>query len=203
MLDLMLIDLFVFFDIFILVLVGFSGGLDLIVLLYWLVVMFVQCVVGLCVLYVYYGLQVVVDGWVDYCWVICVDWEILLQVIYVDVVCDSGQGLEVVVCNVCCDVFVYVLCFGECLVLVYYCDDQVEIFLLCVLCGLGVDGLVVIQVYVGFVVGLVWCLLLQVLCSVLFDYVCMYGLYWIDDFSNVCDDVDCNFLCLYVMLLLQ
>lgn len=118
--------------------VVFSGGFDFIVLFYVLVVL-LGCGV-LCVVYVDYGLYQDSVCWVDYVCVFCVLFNVFYVVLCVMVDLVVGCGVEVVVCEVCYVVLVVNFVLGELLFIVYYCDDQVEIVLFKLLCGVGFEG---------------------------------------------------------------
>lgn len=177
------------------VVVVFSGGFDFIVLLYVIICVVIGWVV--IVLYVYYGLLLQVDDWVSLCECMVGEFGVVFVCICLSGVFVCGDSVEVWVCVGCyCVLYDMIVVVGvDLLLLVYYCCDQVEIFVLQVLCGVGMGGLVG-MLWLQWCDGVCWVWFwLDWLCDVIFVYVEQYGLCWIEDFSNSDDCFVCNCLC--------
>lgn len=175
-------------------LIAFSGGLDSTVLLHRLASDPATRRNSLRAVHVHHGLQTDADAWATHCQRFCDTLGVPLQVIRVDVVRDSGEGLEAAARQARYAAIRDVLQPGEVLVTAHHRDDQAETFLLRALRASGPDGLAAMRAWRAFAQGWHWRPLLQTPHSALLAHAKEHGLGWIEDPSNADTDFDRNFL---------
>lgn len=184
------------------VLVGFSGGLDSTVLLHLLAHAPARAPGTLRAVHIHHGLQAAADGWETHCRTLCLQWNIPLQVIRVEVPHDSGDGLEAAARKARHHAFMQTMQPGEWLALAHHLDDQAETFLLRALRGSGIDGLAAMRERRAFGPGNLWRPLLTTPRARLLEHAQHHGLQWIEDPSNQLAHHDRNFLRLQILPLL-
>ena len=184
-------------------LVGYSGGLDSMVLLHWLLQSAQAWGFTLRAVHVHHGLQASADDWAVHCQRQCDALGVPLSVRRVEVDLSSGIGMEAAARQARRDAFVAELRAGETLALAQHQDDQAETFLLRALRGSGVDGLAAMSPVSALDTHRLWRPLLQTPRSALLSYAQQHGLEWIEDPSNSDDGPDRNFLRLHVLPLLH
>jgi len=175
------------------VLVGLSGGRDSVALLHALVVQRTQFDLDLQACHVHHGLSPHADGWADFCFELCAQFEVPLVLAHVQVPRSSSCGLEAAARALRYQV--YAEQTAEWVALAHHCNDQAETLLFNLLRGTGVRGAAGIppsrrlnarqQILRP---------LLQVTRTQISAYLQHYGLAWIDDESNADTRYSRNFL---------
>lgn len=120
------------------IIVGFSGGIDSVVLLHLLAQARETHGLTLQAVHVHHGLSVYADEWAAFCAKMCAAWQIPLHVKRVTVQ-PEHIGVEAAARTARYAAFQDVK--GDCVALAHHRDDQVETFLLAALRGAGVRGL--------------------------------------------------------------
>jgi tRNA(Ile)-lysidine synthase len=128
-------------------LVAYSGGLDSAALLHALVTIQqqlradkdAQFQLTLSAMHVHHGLSTHADAWVTHCQQICVQYEVPLQVEYVQVNRQSGLGIEATARNA--RYAALQQASADYICLAHHQDDQAETLLLQLMRGAGVKGL--------------------------------------------------------------
>lgn len=182
--------------------VGLSGGLDSMVLLHALAMIQDARARGLRALHVHHGLHADADDWLRHCQAACSALDVPLLTVRVEVLRDSGEGLEAAARQARHGAFAAELGDGDVLVLAHHRNDQAETFLLRALRGSGVDGLGAMRAWRRFGRGWLWRPLLGHSRAELLAYAQAHGLRWIEDPSNSDSRFDRNFLRQQVMPLL-
>ena len=120
--------------------VGFSGGMDSVVLLHALnrLAKEQDRAIGLSALHVHHGLSERADDWARFCEDFCHRCGVPFEVVRVKVPRDSGEGLEGAARRLRHGVFA--ACRADQLALAHHRDDQAETVLLNLLRGAGVAG---------------------------------------------------------------
>ena len=120
--------------------VGFSGGMDSVVLLHALNRLAIEQdrAIGLSALHVHHGLSECADDWARFCEDFCHRCGVPLEIVRVAVPRDSGEGLEGAARRLRHGVFA--ACRADWLGLAHHRDDQAETVLLNLLRGAGVAG---------------------------------------------------------------
>ena len=120
--------------------VGFSGGMDSVVLLHALsrLVSGAGRSVSLSAIHVHHGLSTRADEWAGFCTDFCHRCGVSLEIVRVTVPRDSGEGLEGAARRLRHGVFAE--CRADWLALAHHRDDQAETVLLNLLRGAGVAG---------------------------------------------------------------
>ena len=120
--------------------VGFSGGMDSVVLLHALnrLAKDQDRAIGLSALHVHHGLSERADDWARFCEDFCHRCGVPLEIVRVAVPRDSGEGLEGAARRLRHGVFA--ACRADWLGLAHHRDDQAETVLLNLLRGAGVAG---------------------------------------------------------------
>lgn len=185
------------------VLVGFSGGLDSTVLLHLLAADPGQRRLGLRALHVHHGLATEADAWVEHCRRVCARLAVPLQVAWVEVERDGGQGLEAAARQARYQAFESALETGAILALAHHQDDQAETFLLRALRASGVDGLQAMPAWRPLGRGWLWRPLLGQPRVALLDFARSRGLDWVEDPANASRDHDRNHIRHQVLPLLR
>lgn len=185
------------------VLVGFSGGLDSIVLLHLLAGRPSLRANGLRALHVHHGLHADADAWLTRCQRTCDALGIALAVARAQVERDSALGPEGAARAARHAAFAAELRDDEVLALAHHRDDQAETFLLRALRASGPDGLASMRPWRAFARGWMWRPLLDTPRSALRAHADAHGLVWIEDPGNADLDLDRNFLRHRVLPLLR
>lgn len=120
------------------IIVGFSGGLDSVVLLHLLAMARTQYVFDLSAIHVHHNLSQNADKWADFCLDFCENWKIPLTIKYVQV---NSEKLGVEAAARAARYAVFREYAGDVLALAHHRDDQVETFFLAALRGSGIRGL--------------------------------------------------------------
>lgn len=165
--------------------VGFSGGMDSVVLLHLLVQQRARLgLAALSAVHVHHGLQPAADAWPDFCAALCAQWQ-------VDFVCErvkvlpQGLGLEAAARQARYAAFVRQA--ADIVALAHHADDQAETFLLAALRGGGVRALAVMPMVRPLdtaQAGELWRPLLPFARERLAAYAAANGLSWVEDPSN-------------------
>lgn len=184
-------------------LVAFSGGLDSTTLLHRLANDPSFRRSRLRAMHVHHGLHAQADAWAAHCQRFCDALGVPLRVIRVEVIRDSGEGLEAAARQARYAAIRDMLEPGEILVTAHHRDDQAETFLLHALRASGPDGLAAMRAWRAFAQGWHWRPLLQTPRSALFAHAQEHGLGWIEDPSNADTGFDRNFLRQRVLPLLR
>lgn len=175
--------------------VGFSGGMDSVVLLHALrrVVQGLCIPVGLSAVHVHHGLSARADEWTGFCADFCRRCGVPLEVVRVAVPRDSGEGLEGAARRLRHGVFAE--CRADWLALAHHRDDQAETVLLNLLRGAGVAGAAGMLAERPQTRGPTLVRpLLDIPRSAIEAYAAEHGLCWIDDESNADRRFRRNFL---------
>lgn len=175
--------------------VGFSGGMDSVVLLDALrrVMEKPDGPISLSAVHVHHGLSVRADEWAGFCIDFCGRCGVPLEVVRVVVPRDSGEGLEGAARRLRHGVFAE--CRADWLALAHHRDDQAETVLLNLLRGAGVAGAAGMLAERPQTRGPTLVRpLLDIPRSAIEAYAAEYGLRWIDDESNVDRRFRRNFL---------
>ena len=170
--------------------VGFSGGMDSVVLLHALrrVVQGLGIPVGLSAVHVHHGLSARADEWTGFCADFCQRCGVPLEVVRVAVPRDSGEGLEGAARRLRHGVFAESR--ADWLALAHHRDDQAETVLLNLLRGAGVAGAAGMLAERPQTRGPTLVRpLLDIPRGAIEAYARDHGLRWIDDESNA----DCRF----------
>jgi len=175
-------------------LVGFSGGLDSSVLLHRLSHDPALRARGVSAVHVHHGLHPDADDWQRHCQAVCVEWQVPLRCIRVEVRHNSGDGLEAAAREARHAAFAGALPPDGILALAQHQDDQAETVLLRALRGSGVDGLAAMRPWRAFAGGWLWRPLLNLPRARLLAYARAHGLHWIEDPSNAGTRFDRNYL---------
>ncbi len=175
--------------------VGFSGGMDSVVLLHALNRLAIEQdrAIGLSALHVHHGLSECADDWARFCEDFCHRCGVPLEIVRVAVPRDSGEGLEGAARRLRHGVFA--ACRADWLGLAHHRDDQAETVLLNLLRGAGVAGAAGMLVERPQLRGPTLVRpLLDVPRLAIERYAAEHGLSWIDDESNADRRFRRNFL---------
>lgn len=179
-------------------LIGLSGGMDSVVLLY-----------GMCkvaegslnqatirAVHVNHGLQAEADQWQSFCEGLCDDLDVPLHVEKVEIKSDnsSDPSIENLARKARYGVFESQLQDGEVLILAHHLDDQLETLLFRLNRGAGLKGLSAIPQKRDFAKGEIYRPLLEVGREELQRFAEEHNLEWIKDQSNQDTTFDRNFL---------
>lgn len=178
-------------------LVGFSGGLDSVVLLHLLVQLRNQGALNfnLRALHVNHGLHPLANQWQEYCTAMCREWAVLLQIVQLDLSepLQTGMGIENAARNARYAAFSSLLGAREVLLLAHHRDDQIETMLLRLMRGAGPKGLAGMPQERALGAGSLYRPLLQFDRAELLAYASQLQLQWIEDPSNLALQFDRNF----------
>lgn len=167
--------------------IGFSGGIDSAVLLDIMYVLSQKYSFVVTAVHVHHGLQKVADDWVDFCAQICSKYEIPLRVekVYVDT--QSPLGIEAQARQ--CRYRVLQNSKQSVVALAHHRDDQIETFLLAMLRGGGLRGMVAMPPIRSLGADLLlWRPLLSVSKLEIIQYANTHALKYIQDYSNMDND---------------
>lgn len=176
------------------ILVGYSGGLDSTVLLHLLAQDAGARRNGLRAVHVHHGLHADADAWTAHCERVCAVLDVPLQVVHVEVVRDSGLGIEGAARAARHRAFADAMAEDDILALAHHQDDQAETFLLRVLRGSGVEGLAAMRPWREYARGWLWRPLLDTPRAALHAHAQARQLDWIEDPSNAGSAFERNFL---------
>ncbi|MDX7987905.1 tRNA lysidine(34) synthetase TilS [Xenorhabdus sp. 12] len=190
------------------ILVGFSGGLDSIVLLHLLVRLRNQYrqsqrePLMLRAIHIHHGLNVKADSWVEHCRQVCTDWQVdfLTEKVSLNT---RQDGIEAAARDARYQSFRRELQRDEILITAQHLDDQAETFLLALKRGSGPAGLSSMPSSMRFAGTTLLRPLLNASRAELEKYAQVQGLKWIEDDSNQDDRYDRNFLRLHITPLLN
>jgi len=174
-------------------LVGFSGGMDSMVLLH----LFASDPASrgrLRAIHVDHGLHPDAGRWSARCQATCTALAVPLTTVGVQVDGDAGRGPEGAARMARHAAFEAALHDDEVLVLAHHRDDQAETFLLRALRASGPDGLAAMRPWRRFGRGWLWRPLLETPRADLLAYARQHGLHWIEDPGNADGTFDRNFL---------
>lgn len=174
--------------------VGFSGGLDSMVLLHALAAQRDKLPGELHAIHVNHGLHLDADAWQRECEAVCRALGVKLVAETVQVPGDRGSSLEAEARERRYAVYAAHLRPGDCLLLAHHRDDQLETFLLQALRGTGLAGLAAMPQVADFGAGHLVRPLLNVARDALTDWARERKLVWIDDSSNLDLKFDRNYL---------
>lgn len=174
-------------------LLAFSGGLDSCVLLHMLAQLQPKLGIKLKAMHVHHGLSPNADAWAKFCSDTCVELKVSMQIAHVNVLKNSGLGLEASAraaryAALLGDTADYMVDY---VVLAHHQDDQAETLLLQLLRGAGVKGLSAMAA--ADAKKRLLRPLLAVSRAELQAYATQYGLQWIEDESNQDTSLDRNF----------
>ena len=175
--------------------VGFSGGMDSVVLLHALrrTVEKLGAAIRLSAVHVHHGLSASADEWADFCAEFCQRYDVPLEVVRVVVPRASGEGLEGAARRLRHGVFAE--CRADWLALAHHRDDQAETVMLNLLRGAGVAGAAGMLAERPQTRGPTLVRpLLDISRGVIEAYAAEHGLRWIDDESNTDRRFRRNFL---------
>lgn len=170
------------------VVVGFSGGLDSMVLLHAVSCLARAAGLSLSALHIHHGLSANADAWASYCTQVCDGMDVPLTILRVDVPLGSGKGIEAAARRVR-----HKELAGhpsDWILLGHHADDQAETVLHNLLRGAGVLGAAAIPESRDRVLRP----LLGLTRAVLLSHALAYRLAWIEDESNADRRYTRNFL---------
>ena len=173
--------------------VGYSGGVDSLVLLH-LCATQPDLVGRILAVYVHHGLQAVADDWERHCAKQTVRLGVAFRSIKVDARPRNGESPEAAARRARYAALQPLLGDGDVLLLAQHREDQMETLLLQLFRGAGVQGLAAMPVAAPFGRGVMLRPLLDVGKQGILDYARQHGLSWVDDPSNLDSDFDRNFL---------
>jgi len=176
------------------IVVGFSGGLDSTALLHALAVSVEARAQGLRAVHVHHGLHPDADAWAEHCERACVELDVPLLVLRVQVETASGRGPEGAARAARLHAFRAAVGPDEALALAHHRDDQAETVLLRLLRGAGGDGLGAMRRRSRLGPLHLWRPLLGLPREALLEHAKAHALHWIDDPSNTDTRYDRNFL---------
>lgn len=185
-------------------LVAFSGGLDSTVLLHQLTLLRDSVVPELQIraMHIHHGLSAQADYWVDHCQSLCGQWNVPLEVAYVQLPV-GGQGIEGEARSARYQALTQALLADEVLLTAQHQDDQCETLLLALKRGSGPAGLSGMPERLSFAHTQLLRPLLNVGRTELEQWAVEHHLSWIEDESNQDDKYDRNFLRLRVLPIIQ
>ncbi|HEU0189422.1 MAG TPA: tRNA lysidine(34) synthetase TilS [Gallionella sp.] len=120
------------------ILIGLSGGVDSVVLLYLLHLLAPRFSWQLSALHVHHGISPNADAWVDFCAKLCASRAIPLHIEHVDIAPLRAHGIEAAARKLRHAAFAGQAC--DFVALAHHADDQAETLLLQLLRGAGVKG---------------------------------------------------------------
>ncbi len=171
---------------------GLSGGLDSCVLLDLLAGLRPQAGFRLSAIHVNHHISPNAQTWAEFCGQQCAAYDVPLNIINVDVLRNSGRGLEAAAREARYKVLLEHA--ADVLLLAHHQDDQAETLLLQLLRGAGVDGLAAMPLHGMRASVSVLRPLLGFSRSVLEAYASAKTLRWVEDESNQDSSYDRNFL---------
>jgi tRNA(Ile)-lysidine synthase len=182
---------------------AFSGGLDSTVLLHLLAAIRSQLPGELLALHVHHGLQAEADAWGTHCERLCLELDLPLRQLELELSPRPGESLEAVAREARYAALATALGEGEMLLSAQHQDDQAETLLLQMLRGSGPAGLAAMPRLASFGSGWLGRPLLDSPRSELEAYARSQRLHWVEDPSNRSLRFDRNFIRHRVMPLLR
>lgn len=179
--------------------IAYSGGVDSLVLLYC----FKEINITVRAVHVHHGLQTVADDWVTHCQKTCEQFDISLDVLYVDAKQKQGTSPEESARNARYQSLQDNLTEGECLVTAQHLNDQAETLLLQLFRTASTAGLSAMPAHRQFGDHVHLRPLLSFSRKEIEDFANENGLHWIEDPSNQDTSFDRNFLRKDVLPLLE
>jgi len=179
--------------------IAYSGGVDSLVLLYC----FKEINIAVRAVHVHHGLQTVADDWVTHCQETCEQFDISLDVLYVDAKQKQGASPEESARNARYQSLQDNLTEGECLVTAQHLNDQAETLLLQLFRTASTAGLSAMPAHRQFGDHVHLRPLLSFSRKEIEDFANENGLHWIEDPSNQDTSFDRNFLRKDVLPLLE
>ena len=161
--------------------VAYSGGMDSTVLLH---LARAAGLPGLSAIHVHHGLQSSADEWAAQCQARCLEWEVPLQQVQVNVDALHPQGPEAAAREARYAALHARLPEGAVLVTAHHAGDQAETILLRLLRGTGVEGLAAMSVDSALGEHRLWRPLLRCSREALLDYAQRHALRWVEDPHN-------------------
>lgn len=161
--------------------VGFSGGLDSVVLLHQLL-QYAELAPKVIAIHVHHGLSPHASDWQAHCEVTCQQWQVRCIVAHVDI--DKTHNIEEQAREARYQVFKSHLGQTDALLLAHHRDDQVETLLLHLCRGAGVSGLAAMPAMRSFAEGVLIRPLLENDRATLHQYALTHDLQWVEDESN-------------------
>ena len=175
------------------ILLGFSGGVDSVVLLHLLHQLAPRFSWQLSAIHVHHGISQNANVWADFCADLCASLAISLHIQRVDITPLRDQGLEAAARQLRHTAFSAQSC--DFVALAHHRDDQVETLLLQLLRGAGVKGTSAMPQLSAqtnshkIIRPLLHCSRQEII-----DYASVHDLQWIEDESNADDSYPRNFL---------
>ena len=170
--------------------VALSGGVDSVVLLYFLHSLQKKNRFTLNATHVHHGLSKNADKWVKFCEKLCATLSIPLDIHYVKLPKKKSLGIEGEARQLRYEKLLQSK--SDLIVLAHHADDQAETFLLQLIRGAGVKGLSSMAHFDGH--RRLWRPLLNTSRSDIEKYAKQHKLKWIEDESNLNTDFDINFI---------
>ncbi|MEK6243087.1 MAG: tRNA lysidine(34) synthetase TilS [Pseudomonadota bacterium] len=171
--------------------VGFSGGVDSVVLLNVLHALAPVCGYKLSAIHVNHGLSPNAGDWQQFCCALCLEWKIPFAAVRVNVQ-KQGRGLEAAARDARRAAFEGVR--ADAIVLAHHLDDQAETVLLNLLRGAGLEGASGMPALGRLGRKLLLRPLLEVPRSAIRAYADEHRLPWIEDESNADEALTRNFI---------
>lgn len=165
------------------VVVGFSGGLDSMVLLHAASISARDSGFELSAIHVHHGLNASADAWSEFSAQVCLEWGVPLRVVHVNVPRSSGEGVEAAARRLRHKVLIDHS--ADWILLAHHADDQAETVLHNLLRGTGVRGAGAMRASQGRVLRP----LLGLGRDALLVYARSHRLVWVEDESNA----DCRY----------
>jgi len=184
-------------------LVGFSGGADSTALLHALSVINPQLATPVSAVHINHGIHPDADLWQLQCENFCLQYDIDLVCLKIDLKNCSGKGLEAEARHLRYETISSLLGRADCLLTAHHADDQAETLLLNLMRGSGVDGLSAMPESRPLGPGFLQRPLLRFKNSALRDYLRENNIEWTEDPSNLYLNHDRNFLRHEVIPLLE
>lgn len=177
--------------------VGFSGGMDSVVLLHALVQLRAQDALAfnLRALHVNHGLNPRAGQWQAHCAALCREWDVPFASVALDLAeaMRAGTGIENAARNARYAAFTEQLGEREALLLAHHRDDQIETVLLRLMRGAGPRGLAGMPMLRTLGSGFLFRPLLSFDRSALVAYASEQQLHWVEDESNNATQFDRNY----------
>ncbi len=174
--------------------VGFSGGMDSMVLLHALAACRGELQLPLSALHVDHGLQAESAAWSEFCETVCRRLHIPFSLHCLQLRPQAGESLEALAREARLRAFSDSLAPGEMLLAAQHADDQAETLMLQLLRGSGPEGLAAMPKLNSLGGGYLVRPLLDFTREQLLNYAREQALEWIDDPSNQDLDFDRNYL---------
>jgi tRNA(Ile)-lysidine synthase len=174
--------------------IGFSGGLDSLVLLHLCVSLRQQLPLQLCAVHVNHGLSPYAPDWVKYCAQRCHEWQVDFIQKNINAKAAVGDSPENTARQYRYALFAELLAFHDVLLTAHHQDDQAETVLIQLLRGAGPKGLSAMPLLKPFARGMHGRPLLSISRAELRKYAEEYHLRWIEDESNADTDFTRNFI---------